>query len=68
MMAYAIHMLANTVYQVRLLIYVIGCAVHPSGARDLLYMIVSTVHLMANAIHPSGAPEVRQGLCSALDS
>ena len=66
MMVYAVHLLANTVHQVRLLIYIIGYDVHPSGAPNVLYTIVSTVHLMANAVHPSGAPEVQHGLCSTL--
>ena len=42
MMAYAVHLLANTVHQVRLLIYTIGYV----------------VHLMTNTVHPSEAPEV----------
>ena len=58
MMAYAVHLLANTVHQVGLLIYMIRYAVHPSGAPDLLYMTVSTVHLMTNAVHSKMAPEV----------
>ena len=37
-------------------------AVHPSGAPDVLYMIVSLAHLMANAVHPSEAPEVQHAL------
>ena len=45
----------------------IGYAVHPSGAPDVLYMIVSTIHLMANAVHSSRALEVQHGLCSTLD-
>ena len=42
----------------------IGYAVHPSGASDVLYMIVSTVNLMANAVLPSKAPDVHDGICS----
>ena len=42
MVAYAVHLLANTVHKVRLLIYMIGYA----------------VHLMAIAVHPSEAPDV----------
>ena len=53
MMTYVVHLMGN--------------AVHPSGAPDVLYMIVSTVHLMANAVHPSEAPDVHDGLCSTLD-
>ena len=66
MMAYAVHLLTNTVHQVRLLIHMTGYEVHPSGAPNVLYMIVSTVYLMANAVHPSGAPEIQHGLCSTL--
>ena len=51
MMAYAVHLLANTVLQVRLLIY----------------MILYAVHLMENKVHPSKAPEVHHGLCSTPD-
>ena len=54
MMAYAAqpaHLLANTVHQVRFLIYMMGYA----------------VHLMANAVHPREAPEVHHDLCSTLD-
>ena len=42
MMAYSVRQLANTLHQVRLLIYMIGYA----------------VHLNANAVHPSEAPKV----------
>ena len=35
---YAVHLLANTVHQVGLLIYMIGHTVHPSGAPDVLYI------------------------------
>ena len=48
MIGYAVHLIAN--------------AVHPSGAPDVLYMIVSFAHLMANAVHPSEAPEVQHAL------
>ena len=51
---YAVHLIANTV--------------HPSGAPDVLYMILSTVHLMINGVHPSGAPDVQHFLCSTLES
>ena len=37
MIGYAVHLIAN--------------AVHPSGAPDVLYIILSTVHFMANAVH-----------------
>ena len=50
MMADAIHLIANTV--------------HPSGAPNVLCMIVSTVNFMANAVHPSEAPDVHDGICS----
>ena len=53
--------------QVRFLIYMIGYAVHPSLAPDVLYMIVSTVHLMANVVHPSEAPDLHDRIYSALD-
>ena len=64
MMAYAVHLLANRVHQVRLLIYMVGYAVHPSEAPGVLYMIVSTVHLMSNAVHKSRAPDVHDGISS----
>ena len=51
MMAYSVHLLANTAHQVRLLIYMIGYA----------------VHLIANAVHSSEAPEVHHDLRSTLD-
>ena len=35
-------------------VMMIGYAVHPSGAPNVLYVIVSTVHLMSNAVHQSG--------------
>ena len=44
----------------------IGYAVHPSGAPDALYMIVSTVHLMVNAVHPSGAPDALYMIVSTV--
>ena len=67
MMAYAVHLLANTVHRVGLLIYMIGYAIHPSGDPDVLYMAVSTVHLNANAVYPSEAPDVHDSLGSTLN-
>ena len=43
MMEYLVHLLANTVHQVSLLIYMIGYAVHPSGAPEVQHGLCSTL-------------------------
>ena len=79
MMAYAVNLLANTVHQVRLLIYIIGYAVHlisnavhPSEAPDVQMasveqLMTNAVHLLANAVHLTEAPDVHDRICSTLD-
>ena len=57
-MAYAVQLLANTVHQMRLLIYMIGYVVH---------LMVNPVHLLANAVHPSEAPDEHDRICGTLD-
>ena len=73
MMAYAVHLLAITVHQVRLLIYMIGYAVHPSDWSEAFEVHVhqytdSVVHLMANVVQQSEVPELYDGMyiCSTI--
>ena len=74
MMAYALHLLRQMQYtQVRLMIHMIGYAVHlinasyPSGL--LKYMVATAVHCITNTVqrvHQSEAPDVNDGICSTL--
>ena len=43
MMAYVVHLLANTVHQVKLLFYMIGYAVHQSGVPEVQHGLCSTL-------------------------